>query len=397
MSKQGSHGNCGVLARALIPEGTRFGPYRGAVYTEPPADTVCRDFWWRVYGEDGTVAHYVDGQDPSLSNWMRYVNPGFPESQNLVACQINDEVYFISSRQIAPNDELLVWYCKDFADRLQSTAESSELAYAAEEGLAPLETRRCSEEELYQARLSPMEVGRDSDDGYFSTSPDQTSRKNSNEDVLSFGLHEDLNEPINYCTKFPAGKQRQDSSASDDSVASRKMKDSWTNSYRQSVAGRPKPPGYNPNKLRPAAHLFNAAHLFKEELSPPDCLASDRLSGDLTELQPVERHSFHPAVQISKARCQNRSLSALLSERVPSKEEQGSADAVDSSSLYLPYTNSFNKDIYQRIPHLTNDEISFKHEPVSDTQDLNQFASINNYTSDNSTTPILKTILQKKK
>jgi len=402
------HGNSGVLARQLIPEGTRFGPYKGAVYTVAPTD-VNRDFWWRVYGSDGRVAHYVDGQDPSVSNWMRYVNPGFPDSQNLVACQIDDEIYFISSRQIMPDQELLVWYCKDFADRLNSTAESLDLHYdsvvdgaAAADSIQRTEARRCSEEELYQARLSPMEVGRDSprwssgrsDDGYYSTSPEQSTRKSSNEDVLSFAFHENPTEPINYCTKFPANKQRQDSSASDDSVASRKVKDSWTNSYRQSVAGRPKPPNYNPNRNQPFS-----AHLFKEELRKPETdFGTDRLSGDLTELQPVERHDFHPSVQISKARCQNKNLSSLLNQRIPSTKEEHdqSTSMVDNSSLYLPYPNSSNKDFYQRIPFVSSEEDTFKQEPLSDTQDLNQLSLMNNFPGDNSTTPILKTILQKR-
>lgn len=50
---------------------------------------------------------------------MRYVNAAFDsESQNLVACQIGQQIYFYTIKSILPNQELLVWYCKEFAQRL---------------------------------------------------------------------------------------------------------------------------------------------------------------------------------------------------------------------------------------------------------------------------------------
>ena len=50
---------------------------------------------------------------------MRYVNPAHASAnQNLVACQVNFDIYFYTIKSIPPNTELLVWYCKEFADRL---------------------------------------------------------------------------------------------------------------------------------------------------------------------------------------------------------------------------------------------------------------------------------------
>lgn len=63
--------------------------------------------------------HYIDGADPEQSNWMRYVNPAYSSgAQNLVACQVRQAIYFYTIRPIKPNQELLVWYCKEFAQRL---------------------------------------------------------------------------------------------------------------------------------------------------------------------------------------------------------------------------------------------------------------------------------------
>lgn len=38
--------------------------------------------------------------------------------QNLVACQVKDQIYFYTIKPIMPDQELLVWYCKEFAERL---------------------------------------------------------------------------------------------------------------------------------------------------------------------------------------------------------------------------------------------------------------------------------------
>lgn len=52
---------------------------------------------------------------------MRYVNPARSlAEQNLVACQNNRDIYFYTLRPVEPNQELLVWYSQEFAQRLCS-------------------------------------------------------------------------------------------------------------------------------------------------------------------------------------------------------------------------------------------------------------------------------------
>lgn len=59
---------------------------------------------------------------------MRYVNPAYSVreqnlvacgEQNLAACQNGMNIYFYTIKPIPANQELLVWYCRDFAERLQ--------------------------------------------------------------------------------------------------------------------------------------------------------------------------------------------------------------------------------------------------------------------------------------
>lgn len=50
---------------------------------------------------------------------MRYVASAYSFSvMNLVACQHQEHIYFYTIRDILPNEELMVWYCRDFAKRL---------------------------------------------------------------------------------------------------------------------------------------------------------------------------------------------------------------------------------------------------------------------------------------
>ncbi len=143
----------GVWSAESIPKGTRFGPLQGTIYAvDAVPDGINRKFLWRVSTasfeikrfkkvtavktrtfirsrnltlqvyKDGRLSHCIDGLDPRRSNWMRYVNPARSAAQqNLVACQVQQDIYFYTVRSIPPESELLVWYSKEFLDRINST------------------------------------------------------------------------------------------------------------------------------------------------------------------------------------------------------------------------------------------------------------------------------------
>lgn len=49
---------------------------------------------------------------------MRYVNPArATDEQNLVACQSGLDIFFYTIKPLQPGQELLVWYCFEFAQR----------------------------------------------------------------------------------------------------------------------------------------------------------------------------------------------------------------------------------------------------------------------------------------
>ncbi|XP_076357807.1 PR domain zinc finger protein 1-like isoform X2 [Tachypleus tridentatus] len=185
----------GVWSTDYIPRGTRFGPLVGEIYNKDNVPTNAnRKYFWRVYnGPDSFF--YIDGFDVSKANWMRYVNPAYSsESQNLVACQIRQHIYFYTIKPIAPNQELLVWYCKEFAERLNYPLTGELMLQKIQQQLQP------DKEHYYISRahqLTPTEGSTRSDEGYQSngghddvfTPPEDTSDSDSdNNYVLDFSV-----------------------------------------------------------------------------------------------------------------------------------------------------------------------------------------------------------------
>ncbi|XP_039603784.1 PR domain zinc finger protein 1a isoform X1 [Polypterus senegalus] len=109
----------GVSSKEYIPKGTRFGPLVGEAYrSDAVPKNANRKYFWRIYS-DGELHHFIDGFDEEKSNWMRYVNPAHSaQEQNLAACQNGMNIYFYTVKAIPANQELLVWYCAEFAKRL---------------------------------------------------------------------------------------------------------------------------------------------------------------------------------------------------------------------------------------------------------------------------------------
>ena len=68
-----------------------------------------------------------DGKDVTQANWMRHVQPAVNgDMQNLIAYQEGQEIYFLAVRQIEQNEELFVWYCYDYAKRLNYSTHTEE-------------------------------------------------------------------------------------------------------------------------------------------------------------------------------------------------------------------------------------------------------------------------------
>jgi hypothetical protein len=69
--------------------------------------------------KSGRLIHWIDCNDKSNSNWLRYVNFAVtPDKQNLIAYQCEDNIYYKTCCDIRPKTELLVWYGVSYAQEL---------------------------------------------------------------------------------------------------------------------------------------------------------------------------------------------------------------------------------------------------------------------------------------
>jgi len=127
----------GVWAQKLIHKGTRFGPIVGEIKPAKANSTLMKvevewhsnvycalpeevNKTWNVFLEAPDQAPFViDMRNILKSNWMRFVQ--FAENkdqQNLLAYQDGIDIFFLATKDIQKDEELAVWYCKEFAARV---------------------------------------------------------------------------------------------------------------------------------------------------------------------------------------------------------------------------------------------------------------------------------------
>lgn len=110
----------GIFATETIAIRTRMGPYTGVLIRGNVENLPNESgYLWQIKRGVGKTVWYVDGEDLSKSNWLRYVNCARHEDeQNLVAYQYRGRIYYRSYKVISPGDELLVYYGDQYARQL---------------------------------------------------------------------------------------------------------------------------------------------------------------------------------------------------------------------------------------------------------------------------------------
>ncbi|GAA6217373.1 PR domain zinc finger protein 14 [Lates japonicus] len=108
----GNMSHCGVFTdkSSTVSKGARFGPFQGKLVNTSEIKTYDDNtLMWEVF-ENGRLSHFVDGRGGS-GNWMSLVKCArFPEEQNLIAVQVQGQIFYEACKEIRPGQELLVWY-----------------------------------------------------------------------------------------------------------------------------------------------------------------------------------------------------------------------------------------------------------------------------------------------
>lgn len=102
----------GIFALTFIARHTWLGDYGGIVTaTSSPYD-------WSIT-QNGHYFVTWFGGDETVSNWLRWVNnPNTFEQLNVVAVQCRYKMYYITVKDIAPGEELYVFYGISYAKKL---------------------------------------------------------------------------------------------------------------------------------------------------------------------------------------------------------------------------------------------------------------------------------------
>ncbi|XP_017280285.1 PR domain zinc finger protein 4 isoform X2 [Kryptolebias marmoratus] len=108
----------GVFARDVIPPRTCFGPVVGQHCSNvdlsdwPEKDTPQT---WKMY-HNGVLEFYIVTTDENECNWMMFVRKARThEEQNLVAYPANGKLFFCTTTEIHPDQELLFYYSRDYS------------------------------------------------------------------------------------------------------------------------------------------------------------------------------------------------------------------------------------------------------------------------------------------
>lgn len=107
-----------VFAKKLITKATQFGPLEGK-YVSPVLKLESEALELKVQNKAGEIYH-LDISDENTSNWMCFVKTAKTyEEQNLVVVQQEEHLYYVSTKNIQPKQELLVSYSSSYAKKYQ--------------------------------------------------------------------------------------------------------------------------------------------------------------------------------------------------------------------------------------------------------------------------------------
>ncbi|XP_047678833.1 putative histone-lysine N-methyltransferase PRDM6 isoform X1 [Tachysurus fulvidraco] len=104
----------GICAAQRIPQGTWIGPFQGIpLLLDKVHSGAARNtrHLWEIYDHEGTLQHFIDGNDPNKSSWMRYIRCArHCGEQNMTVVQYRSCIFYRTCMDIPRGTELLVWY-----------------------------------------------------------------------------------------------------------------------------------------------------------------------------------------------------------------------------------------------------------------------------------------------
>ncbi|XP_036350835.2 histone-lysine N-methyltransferase MECOM isoform X9 [Ochotona princeps] len=96
----------GIWTKRKIEVGEKFGPYVG----EQRSNLKDPSYGWEILDEFCNVKFCIDASQADVGSWLKYIRfAGCQDQHNLVACQIDDQIFYRAVVEIAPGEELLLF------------------------------------------------------------------------------------------------------------------------------------------------------------------------------------------------------------------------------------------------------------------------------------------------
>lgn len=111
-------GSTTVISNVTIEQGTQFGPFQSPLSINLHPGIV---FPLKVFGKSLDEGYYLDTTDEELCNWMCLVAAATNiKEQNLICYDAKQSIYFTTTRDVQPGEELRVWYALYYGLKLQA-------------------------------------------------------------------------------------------------------------------------------------------------------------------------------------------------------------------------------------------------------------------------------------
>ena len=113
----------GVFTDVFIPAWTWLSEYEGEVILK--LDHIS-NYAWKVK-RSGRKYFYIDAHDESTSNWLRWINCSrHAREENVQVLECRGRMYYMTTRDVRPGEELLVYYGDGYAETLDIDTERYE-------------------------------------------------------------------------------------------------------------------------------------------------------------------------------------------------------------------------------------------------------------------------------
>ena len=107
----------GAFSRTFLKSNTWLGEYDGEILLEED-DYIVSDYAWEMY-RSGNLSYFIDAALVERSNWLRWLNcPKTIAGYNVDGMYCYGKVYYLTTKDVYPGQELQVYYGFDYALRL---------------------------------------------------------------------------------------------------------------------------------------------------------------------------------------------------------------------------------------------------------------------------------------